>query len=127
MSKKKRRRRRYHQRSVQKFSSNRHHLLYQARHWNTPYAKQLRTAFVRVIPVKVHDELHNAVLKDIPKPPERLLKGVWISYQHDKATIDEMGICQAILWLYDHIPDEAFRATMLIQYHFFQTKLASDP
>ena len=127
MAKKKKWKRRNRQRNRQRknYGRNRHHLLYQARHWTTPYAKQLRLAMIRELPVSMHNELHNAVLHDVPKPSEKALETAWKDYQAQKTVIDSFDICQLILWLYDEIPDEAFRACMMVQYRFFDSKLTS--
>lgn len=105
--------------SHRNYGWNRHHILYQARHWTTPYAKQLRMAMNREVPVRIHDELHNEVLRDVPKPSEKMLETAWKAYQTQKTTIDAYDIQKLILWLYDAIPDEAFRACMMVQYRFF--------
>lgn len=125
MSKKKKwkRKNRSRQANRQPRGNNHHHLLFQGRHWTTPYAKQLRTAMVREIPINIHNELHNVVLHDVPKPAEKLLETAWKDYQADKTIIDTLGVCQLILWLYDEIPDEAFRACMMVQYRFLSAKL----
>lgn len=126
MSKKKKRRSKNRYRSRPAPSpkrSNRHHLLFQGRHWTTCYAKQLRNSMVREIPIAIHNELHNHVLHDVPKPAEKLLENAWKDYQAEKTIIDTLGVCQLILWLYDEIPDEAFRACMMVQYRFLSAKL----
>ena len=78
---------------------------------------------VREVRIGIHNELHNHILHDVPKPNEDLLRTAWQDYQKDKECIDGLDICQLILWLYDEIPDEAFRACMMIQYRFFDSKL----
>lgn len=102
---------------------NRHHLLFQGRHWTTHYAKLLRLATIRELPIKIHNELHNQVLHDVPKPAEKLLETAYKDYLANKTIIDTLGVCQLILWLYDEIPDEAFRACMMVQYRFLSEKL----
>lgn len=127
MAKKKKWKRKNRQRNRQRttYGRNRHHLLYQGRHWTTPYAKQLRMAMVRELPISIHNELHNHILHDVPKPSEKALETAWKDYQAQKTIIDTLGVCQLILWLYDEIPDEAFRACMMVQYRFFNSKLTS--
>lgn len=102
---------------------NRHHLLFQGRHWTTRYAKLLRLAMVRTIPIRIHNQLHNVILHDVPKPAERLLETAYKDYLDQKTVIDSLNVCQLILWLYDEIPDEAFRACMMVQYRFLSEKL----
>lgn len=104
--------------------SNIHHLLFQRKHWVTPYAKKLRTAMVRELPVSVHNELHNEILHDAPRPTERLLEIAYHDYLEEKEIIDTLGICQLIVWLCDEIPDEAFRACMMVQFRFLSKRLS---
>lgn len=121
--KKKWKKRRHFCNPQQHNGTNRHHLLFQGRHWTTPYAKQLRTAMVREIPISIHNRLHNELLHDVPKPAEKVLETAWKAYQEQKTSVDALGICETILWLYNAIPDEAFRACMMIQYRFFDSEL----
>lgn len=120
--KKKWKKRNRHNRSASVRRTNRHHLLFQGRHWTSPYAKQLRLHMVREIPISIHNELHNHVIHDIPKPSEDILATAWKDYQKNADYINSLNICQLILWLYDEIPDEAFRACMMVQYRFFDSK-----
>lgn len=117
---KRHKRRRNHRRPE---GNNIHHLLFQRKHWVTPYAKKLRTAMVRELPVSVHNELHNEILHDVPRPAERLLQAAYNDYLEEKEIIDTLGICQLIVWLCDEIPDEAFQACMMVQFRFLSTRL----
>ena len=103
--------------------TNRHHVLFQCRHWSTYYAKKLRLATIRELPIKIHNQLHNEILHDVPKPSEKLLETAYKDYLDQKSIIDTLGVCQLILWLYDEIPDEAFRACMMVQYRFLSSSL----
>ncbi len=78
---------------------------------------------VRELPVSVHNELHNEILHDVPKPAERLLQTAYNDYLEEKEIIDTLGICQLIVWLCDEIPDEAFQACMKVQFRFLSTRL----
>lgn len=118
MSKKKRRRRR---RTPPLTAKDRHHILYQARYWNNGYAKALRNAFTRPVPVLWHRELHQ-LLTNVPTPNSSLIRQAWVEYQAEKDVIDSMGLCQAIAWLYVHIPDVEFRRAMQFQLDYFATK-----
>lgn len=100
---------------------NHHHLLYQRRNWQTQYAKLLRLATVREVPIAIHNQLHHACLPDIPKPAEKLLESAYKRYLDQKTIVDALDILELILWLYNAIPDEAFRACMMVQYRFFDT------
>lgn len=77
----------------------------------------------RQLPISIHNELHNVILHDVPKPTEKLLETAYKDYLGQKTIIDTLGVCQLILWLYDEIPDEAFRACMMVQYRFLSEKL----
>ena len=102
-------------------ATNRHHICYQGRYWSRGYAKAIRNAFIRPVPIVWHRELHSK-LSTVPVPDGSLLKQAWLEYQKDADTIDSMGVCQAIAWLYVHIPDAEFREAMQLQLDFFATK-----
>lgn len=120
MSKKKKRQRRRN--NPPTYAKDRHHICFQGRHWKTGYAKLLREAFVRPIPIVYHRELHN-ILHDVPLPDGALLKEAWAKYQREKEEIDNYGICRAIAWLYVNVPDTDFRKAMQFQLDFFTEKL----
>ena len=98
-----------------------HHICYQGRYWSCGYAKAIRNAFVRPVPVVWHRELHSR-LSTVPVPDGALLKQAWLEYQKNAEIIDSMGVCQAIAWLYVHIPDVEFRKAMQYQLDFFASK-----
>lgn len=118
MSKKKKRRCR---RTPSPAATDRHHICYQGRYWSSGYAKAIRNAFIRPVPIVWHRELHPK-LSTVPVPDNSLLKQAWLEYQKDAETIDSMGVCQAIAWLYVHIPDVEFREAMQYQLDFFASK-----
>ena len=118
MSKKKRRRCR---KTPPLTVKDRHHICYQGRYWDKNYAKTIRNAFARPVPVVWHRELHSR-LGNVPVPDGALLKKAWAEYQKDADIIDSMGVCQAIAWLYVHIPDVEFRRAMQSQLDFFASK-----
>ena len=117
MSKKKRRCRRTPPLSAK----DRHHICYQGRYWNCGYAKAIRNAFIRPVPIVWHRELHSR-LSTVPVPDGALLKQAWIEYQENAEIIDTMGVSQAIAWLYAHIPDAEFRKAMQYQLDYFSSK-----
>lgn len=117
MSKKKRRCRR----TPPLTAKDRHHICYQERYWNCGYAKAIRNAFIRPVPIVWHRELHSK-LSTVPVPDGALLKQAWLEYRKDAEIIDSMGVCQAIAWLYVHIPDVEFRKAMQYQLDFFASK-----
>lgn len=98
-----------------------HHTCYQGRYWNCGYAKAIRNAFIRPVPIVWHRELHSK-LSTVPVPDGALLKQAWLEYQENAEIIDSMGVCQAIAWLYVHIPDVEFRKAMQYQLDFFASK-----
>lgn len=98
-----------------------HHICYQGRYWGSGYAKAIRNAFVRPVPVVWHRELHSK-LNNVPTPDGALLRQAWVEYQKNADAIDSMGVCQAIAWLYVHIPDVEFRKAMQYQLDFFSSK-----
>lgn len=100
---------------------DRHHICYQGRYWGSGYAKAIRNAFVRPVPVVWHRELHSR-LSTVPVPDSALLKKAWLEYQEEADIIDSLGVCQAIAWLYVHIPDVEFRRAMQFQLDFIASK-----
>jgi len=118
MSKKKRRRCR---KAPPLTAKDRHHICYQGRYWESGYARAIRKAFVRPVPVVWHRELHSR-LNTVPVPDGALLKKAWLEYQKEADIINSMGVCQAIAWLYVHIPDVEFRKAMQFQLDFFASK-----
>ena len=118
MSKKKRRRCR---RTPPLTAKDRHHICWTRASWDRGYARAIRNAFVRPVPVVWHRELHFR-LSTVPVPDGALLKKAWIEYQKEADIIDSMGVCQAIAWLYVHIPDVEFRRAMQYQLDFFASK-----
>ena len=118
MSKKKRRRCR---RTPPLTAKDRHHICWTRASWDRGYARAIRNAFVCPVPVVWHRELHSR-LSTVPVPDGALLKKAWIEYQKEADIIDSMGVCQAIAWLYVHIPDVEFRRAMQYQLDFFASK-----
>lgn len=118
MSKKKRRRCR---RTPPLTAKDRHHICWTRASWDRGYARAIRNAFVRPVPAVWHRELHSR-LSTVPVPDGALLKKAWVEYQKEADIIDSMGVCQAIAWLYVHIPDVEFRRAMQFQLDFFASK-----
>lgn len=103
--------------------SNRHHLIYQRRHYDRGYAKMLREAFVYELEVNIHNELHNNVLCDILRPSNAELKAAWFAYQRDRDTIASYSIVEACEWLMLSCSDPAWRACMARQLNFLRSRL----
>lgn len=98
---------------------NRHHVLFQGRHWNTGCAKLLRDNFIFLMPVCVHNDLHNLVIHDIPVPDD--VAKIWRVYQAEQPELDDVVI--ACDWLISNSDDEAFVACMRRQRDFFAQNL----
>ena len=101
------------------YHSNIHHLLFQERHWDSGYARLLRNVFTFRIDEWTHNMLHNTILRDVPRPPEKILKVAWEDYSKDKETVDNLNILQALSWLMVHIDDIECRRALAKQYCFF--------
>lgn len=101
---------------------DRHHLCFIKAKWNKGYAKAICQAFVRLVPVVYHRELHS-LLHNVPVPDGDLLRQAWIEYQRNKDEIDSYDVARAAAWLYVHIPDNNFRKAMQVQVDFFSTHL----
>lgn len=102
---------------------NRHHLLYQARYWNNGQAKVLRNAFVYMLDVKIHDELHNAVLHNIPKPSSEAVSSIFRAFQAEECEITHLTILEAAEWLQNACDEEPFNTAMRIQADFLRKRL----
>jgi len=102
---------------------NHHHLLYPRRNWNYGYAYLVRHAFIREIPVNIHNELHRYVVKEVPVPPESIMRVAWEKYQVNKFEIDRYDICRALAWLYVNVNDVTFRKEIQKQIDFFTESL----
>lgn len=102
---------------------NRHHLLFQARYWNHAEAKILHDAFVYMIDIKVHDELHNAILNNIPKPSYEGILSIFKAYQAEKEEIMSFDVIQASEWLMLACDEEPYHTAMALQTLFLQERL----
>jgi hypothetical protein len=97
---------------------DRHHILWQKRHWNNGFAYLLRNSFVRPLDISLHRHLHTQ-LADIPVPSGNLCKRAYLQYLANKEAIDQYDVARACAWLYVNIPDVAFRRAMQAQLDFF--------
>lgn len=102
---------------------NRHHLLFQARNWNTGKAKILRDSFVYMLDVKIHDELHNAVLRNIQKPSPGAVLSVFNAFCEQRCIIEHFDIIDALEWLENACDEEPFHSQMHRQTQFIKQKL----
>lgn len=120
MSKKRKRRNRQ---KTQPTGRNRHHLLFQGRHWDSGMAKELRNYFVYYIPISIHNELHNHLLHDVPKPPPEAMKPLYLAWKEQKGILDHYGIIEALEWLEKACDYEPFQMAMRKQRNFLEQKL----
>ena len=102
---------------------NRHHCLFQGRHWSSGMAKELRNYFVYYIPIGIHNELHNAIIYDVPKPPPEALKPLYLAFKDQKAEIDRLDIQNALEWLENACDYEPFQRAIRKQRDFLAKKL----
>lgn len=100
---------------------DRHHLCWIHAKWTSKYAKLICDAFVRLVPIVYHRELHQ-LIKEVPVPDEKLLKEAWLKYKEEQEKVDSYGVARAAAWLYVNIPDPEFRKAMQFQVDFFTTK-----
>ena len=103
--------------------TNKHHLIFQRKHFGDGYGYLLRNAFVYEMNIELHNELHKHILHDIPRPSEEQLKQAWEVYQANKWLIDQYDIIQACEWLMWVCEDNAWRACMKRQLIFLKSNL----
>ena len=117
--KKRRKRRGQHKVITRGYHSNMHHCLWRRSDWNWGYGRLLRNVFVFQVDEWTHNMLHNTVLGNVPRPPERVLKAAWEDYLSEKSTVDKMKLLTALSWLMTHIHDDECRGALAKQYCFF--------
>lgn len=110
-------------RNRQPAGRNRHHVLFMARNWSKGMAKELRTYFVYYLPISIHNELHNHVLRDVPKPPPEALKPLYLAFLEQKAEIDRLDVINALEWLENACAYEPFQDAIRKQHDFLEQKL----
>ena len=120
MSKKRKRKNRQ---KTQPTGRNRHHICFQGRHWCNGMAKELRNYFVYYIPISIHNELHNHLLHDVPKPPPEAMKPLYLAWKEQKGILDHFGIIEALEWLEKACDYEPFQMAMRKQRNFLEQKL----
>lgn len=86
-------------------------------------ARSLRNSFIYLLDVKIHDELHNAILHDIPKPSPEAMKALYLAFEAQRQEINQMDIVQAAEWLTMACDEEPFHACMQHQANFLREKL----
>ena len=111
------------QRNRAQYGQNRHHLLFQGRHWNTGMARELRNAFVYMLDINIHNELHNEVLHDVPTPSPDALKPRYLALLAQRQDTHHLAIIGATEWLQNACDDPAFKACMKRQHDFLVSRL----
>lgn len=86
-------------------------------------AKELRGYFVYYIPISVHNELHNHLLHDVPKPPPEAMKPLYLAWKDQKGILDHFEIIEALEWLEKACDYEPFQMAMRKQRNFLEQKL----
>lgn len=102
---------------------NRHHLLFMARNWNKGMAKELRAYFVYYLPIAIHNELHNRILHDVPKPPPEALIPLHSAFLEQKAELDHLDAVNALEWLEATCAYTPFQDAIRKQIDFLEKKL----
>ena len=101
------------------YHSNIHHIFFQRRNWDWGYGRLLRNVFTFRVDEWTHNMLHNTVLRNVPRPPEKVLKATWEDYLGEKESVDKMRLLTALSWLMTHIQDDECRGALAKQYCFF--------
>lgn len=86
-------------------------------------ARSLRNSFIYLLDVKIHDELHNAILHDIPKPSPEAMKTLYLAFEAQRQEINQMDIVQAAEWLTMACDEEPYHSCMAHQAQFLKKKL----
>ena len=115
MSKRKKRRKRA--------TTNRHHLIFQRKHYLDGYARLLREAFIYELDINLHNELHNAILHDVPRPSDAQIKAMYDKYIAERYIIALYDITDACEWLMRSCDDPAWQACMQRQLIFLKSNL----
>lgn len=96
---------------------NRHHLIFPRVDYSKGCAKMLRDSFVYEMDEEIHRELHKA-LEGVPKPPDAVIRKMWMKYQEDSFLIAQMDSKQACQWLMGLWDDYRWQRAMWIQIQY---------
>lgn len=83
----------------------------------------MRNRFVYMLDINIHNELHNAIIHDIPKPAAEGLVAMWKAYLEHETEIASMGIVQAAEWLSEACYEEPYHTCMKHQAEFLKARL----
>lgn len=123
MGKKKKKRQQSHNAVANTYGADRHHLIFQGRHYNKGYGKLLREHCVRMLKVTIHRNLHNTVISDITRPTDKEVKEMWLKYQDEQEMVDNMDIVELCDWLYRACDNPGWRECMKKQYDYLKSAL----
>lgn len=96
-----------------------HHLLWTRRTWDRGFKLLLRREFIYEIPISIHQELH-ATVEPIPPLDEEDARSMWILY---KQIGRELGLFEALEWLWRNAPNSEFAMAMMAQLGFLRNHL----
>lgn len=83
----------------------------------------MRDNFVFWLDIDIHNELHNHIIHDIPKPSAGAILSILQAFQDQIDIIDQMDIVEAAEWLAAACDEEPFHACMQHQANFLREKL----
>lgn len=83
----------------------------------------MRDRFVFMLDIEIHDELHHAILHDVPRPTTQGLVAMYVAAKEHRDEIRSMTIVQAAEWLSEACYDEPYHACMVCQAKFLKEKL----
>ena len=99
---------------------SRHHLLFQGRHWNVGRAKEMRNFFVYKIDQDIHNELHNHVVHDVPRPAPLEMSRLYDQFTVDRWRLEGYDIFEALDWLQHNCDCESFNRAIQKQIDFLK-------
>ena len=83
----------------------------------------MRNRFVYMLDIRIHNELHNVTIHDIPKPTAQGIVEIWRLYTEHETEIMGMNIVQAAEWLSEACYDEPYHTCMKHQAEFLKARL----
>lgn len=83
----------------------------------------MRDNFVFWLDIDIHNELHNHIIHDIPKPSAGAILSILQAFQDQIDTIDQMDIVEGAEWLAAACDEEPFHACMQHQANFLRERL----
>lgn len=68
--------------------------------------------------IAVHNDLHNEVIHDVPRPSGDEIYRLWRLYDEQREYVDSLNIIHACEWLIANTRDEQFKSAIITQYKF---------